>query len=114
MCGQVASLPLCRGRTALGGVVGGGGDRQGAADRLDPEELPVRVDVADHRDEHDPRVNARFYVVSVVRDDLYFVGVVAPPAPTPAPSIFALRSAARAALPVRHVVRGDRRRERMH
>lgn len=38
----------------------------------------------------DPRVNARFYVVAVSRDDLYFVGVMAPPAPTPAPSIFAL------------------------
>ena len=43
----------------------------------------------------DPRVNARFYVVSVARDDLYFVVVMAPPAPTPAPSILALRSAAR-------------------
>ena len=62
----------------------------------------------------DPRVNARFYVVAVSRDDLYFVGVMAPPAPTRAPSIFALRSAARRALPMRHVARGHRRRERMH
>ena len=37
-----------RGRPTLGGVVGRRGDRQHLADRLDPEPVPVLVDVGDH------------------------------------------------------------------
>src|SRR5205814_10315496 len=38
-----------RGRPRAGGGVGGGGDLERAADRLDPEALPVGVDVGAHR-----------------------------------------------------------------
>src|SRR5215216_1852163 len=37
-----------RERPALGGVVGGGGDRQQLADRLDPKPVLVTVDIGDH------------------------------------------------------------------
>lgn len=45
----------------------------------------------------DPTVDARFYIVMVPRRQVDFVGVVAAPAPHPAPTIAALRRAARRA-----------------
>jgi hypothetical protein len=45
----------------------------------------------------DPRVNGRFYVVAVSGRHLDFVGVMAAPAPHPAPTIAALRRAAKRA-----------------
>lgn len=45
----------------------------------------------------DPRVNGRFYVVAVSGWHLDFVRVMAAPAPHPAPTIAALRRAARRA-----------------
>lgn len=45
----------------------------------------------------DPTADARFYIVIVPRRHVDFVGVVAAPAPHPAPTIAALRRAARRA-----------------
>lgn len=45
----------------------------------------------------DTRVNGRFYVVAVFRRHVDFVGVMAAPAPHRAPTIAALRRAARRA-----------------
>jgi hypothetical protein len=42
------ATPAGRRRPAAGVVVGGRGDRQDHADRLDPEPVPVGVDVGDH------------------------------------------------------------------
>lgn len=42
----------------------------------------------------DPTVNGRFYVVAIFYRQIEFVGVMAAPAPRPAPTIAAIRRAA--------------------
>src|ERR671910_3351782 len=60
-----------RGRPAAGGVVGGRGDRQHLADRLDPVTIPVLVDVDDHlvgrRSSSAPKKAAADFRISLAR-----------------------------------------------